>query len=491
MTNMNENLTSKINLKFRKVLTFLFILSIVLSSNAQNTLKERLEQHEYILASDSLQGRKAGTEFAKMSRDYIVKQWEDIGIEPFFDNSFLQTFNSGKFQNVVGVIRGSDSILNNEYIVVGAHYDHLGVDKNGNVFNGADDNASGVSTLIELARELKHNQPNLKRSVILIAFDAEEEGLIGSTYFTNHPDTPIKNIKLMISVDMVGWYKTSGKVEYAGSGTIKGGTDMILSPQLVPIGLNVKTKKFEKSIFTATDTEPFASKGIPTLAVTTGLKSPYHKPEDDADLIDYDGMSLITENLRNLVEFISSDVNYEASGKIAKKHRQQQRFMFGISANIGSNNHHYTDGALEGKSATSYGAGLTSQINFGFLAIRPEVFYDHICAKYPAGTIATDNLTVPLSLVAKYLQSSSGFDAFIGGYYSYRFDGKQGKEKIDFTNTFYRNEGGLTYGIDLYLGPLKLGFTNRTALTNFTRYPNADNAHIRNRTNYLTLTYFF
>ena len=479
----------KRTLRNKRIFIFLFVFSIIFSANAQ-TLKERLERHEYVLASDSLQGRKAGTEFAKKACDYIVKQWKEIGVEPYFDNSFLQPFNSKKFQNVVGKIRGNDSVLKDEYIVVGAHYDHLGV-INGKIYNGADDNASGVSTLIELARELKRNQSNLKRSVILIAFDAEEVGLLGSTYFTKYPQMPIKNIKLMISIDMVGWYKTSGKVIYEGGGTIKDGEKMILLSKLVPNGLNVEIKKFEESAFTATDTEPFATKGIPTLAVSTGLKSPYHKPEDEAHLIDYDGMALVTEHLGNLVQFISSDVNYESSGRVAKKHRPQQRLMFGLSANIGSSFHHYTDGALEGKNATSYGAGLMSQVNFGYFAIRPEVFYDRICAKFPDGTIATDNLTVPLSLVAQYLQSGAGFDAFIGGYYSYRFDGKQGKEKIDFTNTFYRNEGGLSCGFGVRMGLLKFTFTNRTALTNFTRQPNADNAHIRNRTNYFTLTYIF
>ena len=488
---MNKNLTSKINLKFRKVLTFFFIFSTIFSTNAQTALKERLEQHIYTLASDSLQGRKAGTEYAGMAAEYIVKQWNEIGIEPFFNNSFLQTFNSERFQNVVGIIRGNDSVLKNEYIVVGAHYDHLGVNKDGDIYNGADDNASGVATLIELARELKHNQSDLKRSVIFIAFDAEEEGLFGSTYFTNYPDTPIENIKLMISIDMVGWYKVSGKVEYEGSGTIKDGKSMILSPQLVPAGLNVVVKNFENSIFTATDTESFALKGIPTLAVTTGLKSPYHKPEDDANLIDYDGMVLITAHLENLVKLIANDAHYASSGKVAKKHRGQQRLMFGISASIGSNYHYYTDGPVNGKSATSYNAGLMSQINFGKFAIRPEVYYERIRAKHPAGTISTDNLTVPVSFVLQTVQRGMGADVFIGGYYSYRFDGKQGKEIIDFENTFNRNEGGLTYGFGLYVKPFKIGFTNRTALTNFTQNANADNAHIRNRTSFFTITYLF
>ncbi|MDR2148448.1 MAG: M20/M25/M40 family metallo-hydrolase [Tannerella sp.] len=490
---MKKSTTSKIYFKpvsMGRFLSFLFILSAIFSANGQTTLKERLEKHVYTLASDSMQGRKAGTEYARMASEYIVRQWEEIGIEPYRDYSFLQIFNNGNYRNIVGIIRGNDAVLKNEYIVVGAHYDHLGV-KNGTVYNGADDNASGVAALIELARELKLNQSNLKRSVILIAFDAEEVGLIGSTYFMNHLDIPVENIKLMISVDMVGWYKAKGEVEYEGSGTIKNGKEMILSPQSIPAGLHVVTKNFESSIFTATDTESFATKGIPTLAVTTGQKSPYHKPEDDAELIDYEGLALITGHLKNTVETVSQSTDYAASGKVAKKHRGQQRFTFGLSASIGSNHHYYTDGAVDGKSATSYGVSLVSQVNFGKYAIRPEVSYERIRAKYPAGTVSTDNLTVPLSFVLQTVQRGMGADLFVGGYYSYHFDGKQGKEKIDFENTFNRSEGGLTVGFSLFVKPIKIGFTNRKALTNFTRNANADNAHLRNRTSYFTMTYLF
>ena len=477
--------------KVRQSLILLFTSSLILSVNAQTTLKERLEQHVYTLASDSLQGRKAGSTHARMASEYIVKQWEEIGIEPYGDNnSYLQSFNDNGYQNIIGIIRGNDVVLKNEYIVVGAHYDHLGVE-DGSIYNGADDNASGVATLIELGRELQYNKSQLKRNVILIAFDAEEIGLIGSTYFANHLKIPTENIKLMISVDMVGWYKASGKVSYAGSGTIKGGKKMLTAQQMIPAGLNVSVKKFETSIFTATDTQPFAEKEISTLAVSTGMKSPYHKPEDEAHLIDYDGIALITEHLKNVVETVSISTDYKPSGIVARKHRQQQRFTFGVSANLGSNHHHYTDGAVIGKNTASFGVGLMSQLNFGNYAIRPEVYYDRIRAKYPAGTIATDNITIPVSFVLQTYRYGAGIDLFLGGYYSYRLGGKQGNEKIDLENTFNRQEGGFTYGFGIYISPFKISFTGRNALTNLTKSVNDDKAHLRNRASYCTLTYLF
>ena len=473
-------------------ITFLFITSIILSANAQTSLKERLEQHIYTLASDSLQGRKAGTVYAQKAAQYIVKQWEEIGIEPYLSSSFLQPFNNNFFQNVVGIVRGNDPVLKNEYIVVGAHYDHLGV-KNEKIYNGADDNASGVATLIELGRELKRIQSNLKRSVLLVAFDAEEVGLFGSTYFLNSLEAQAENIRLMISIDMVGWYQASNEVKYVGSGTIKGGKDIIENTQLIPEGLHVVSKKYETSIFTATDTQPYAVKGIPTLAVTTGLKSPYHKPQDEAHLIDFEGMALITEHLKNVVEAVSRDIEFESSGKVAKKHRSQSPVEFALSINTGSNHHYYTKGSVDGKSANSFGVGLVSQVNFGLFALRPEVYYDHVRAKYPAGNIATNNLTVPVSLVLQYIRDdfNTSVDVFLGGYYSHRFGGNMGKEKINFENTFNRREGGMTYGIGLFVRPFKIGYTWRRALTNFTKSPNDDNAYIQNRTNYFTISYIF
>jgi hypothetical protein len=460
---------------------------------AQTSLKERLEKHVYILAGDSFKGRQAGSVYGRQAAEYIVNQWKEAGVAPYNAGSYFQDF-SGKYRNLIGIIEGSDSSLKNEYIVVGAHYDHLGFKVDGDtiIYNGADDNASGVAALIELGRELSENRSLLRRSVILIAFDAEEIGLFGSRHFVNEPLVPLEKIKLMFSVDMVGWLKAGGKVEYMGTGSIRNGDGLILDAGLIPDGLHVTTKDFENSIFTATDTEPFAKKGIPTLAVTTGLKSPYHKPEDDAHLIDYDGLALITGHLKNIVLRVSQDRDFNSSGKLAKKHRSSRKmFSVGLSANIGSNCHYYSRGALNGKNATSWGAGLTSQINRGIWAIRPEIYYDRIQANHPDGKIQTDNLTLPLSLVLQTPPAPFGADVFLGGYYSYLFGGKQGKENIDFNRDFYRNEGGLTCGFGAYMGSIKFSYTARIALSHVRRNKNADNAHLYNRTSYFTLTYLF
>lgn len=476
----------------KKILLIFISILFAFSTVAQSPLKERLTKHVYTLASDSLQGRKAGSTQAEKAADYIINEWTKDTTHVYPDTVFSYTFGKDNiYRNIVNIIHGTDESLRYEYIVVGAHYDHLGV-QNDKIYNGADDNASGVAALIELGKELKRNQSQLKRSVILVAFDAEEIGLIGSTHFINNTSAADKNIKLMFSVDMIGWYKASGKVVYYGAGTIKNGIDLIKNGKVVPNGLNVVTKKYEGNPFVATDTAPFAKNKIPTYAVTTGMKSPYHKPEDDAELIDYEGLTLITEHLTNLVKYAANKPELEPTGRLANKHVDVQLFNIGVVGNIGSNSHHYTDGPLNGKNTSSYGIGLTTQFNFkSKFGIRPEVHFEQVRAKHPEGLIKTDNLTIPVSLVFQAISGGTGVDFSLGGYYTYRFDGTQGENKIDFVNKYNREEFGINYGFGVWMRPFKIGFTSRRALTNFTKYPNADNAHIRNRANYFTIGLVF
>jgi len=482
---MNKKAKTLSVCKCRQIFIYLLIFSAIPIAYAQTTLNERLEQHVYTLASDSMQGRKAGTEHARMAAGYITNQWKEIGIEPFFDNAYLQPFGNNWFQNVVGIIHGNDPVLKNEYIIIGAHYDHIGTNIFGRIRNGADDNASGVAALIELGRELKQNQSNLKRSVILIAFDAEEIGLIGSTYFINHwetsiTDNKIENIKLMISIDMVGWYEASGKINYIGSGTIKNGNEIILNSPAIPAALNVAAKNFETNILVGTDTHAFAFKRIPTLNVTTGLKSPYHTSRDEAHLIDFNGMALIVEHLKNFIETISQEIDFEPSGRIAKKHKPRRCVDIGVSAHFGMTNNSYTaDNNDKNVYGFFLGAGFSPQINLGIFAIRPELHYDYIRVQYPFGTINENNLTVPLNLV---LQTPdhwfTGADIFFGGYYSYCLNDKQG------------GEAGLTFGLGSYLKPFKIGFTCRIPLTDFRQSANINDAHIK-KSMFYSIVYTF
>ena len=171
----------KINFKIGSLCVAL-LLMLGVQVKAQDC-QSNLKKHVYFMASDSLRGRKAGTSEGRQVSAYIAQQYAEAGLKPFFED-WYQDFSIAGSQNadcrnVVGWIEGNDPQLKNQYIVVGAHYDHLGV-KNGQIYNGADDNASGSATVIEMARWLSQHRSELKYSVIFCAFDAEEVGLLGS-----------------------------------------------------------------------------------------------------------------------------------------------------------------------------------------------------------------------------------------------------------------------------------------------------------------------
>lgn len=263
----------------------------------------------------------------------------------------------------------------------------------------------------------------------------------------------------------------------------------------MPQGLQVKVKPFETSKLTATDTEPFAQAGIPTLSVTTGAKSPYHKPGDDAHLIDYNSMVLITQHLTNVLIYISRSETFQSSGKIAAKHdleRAKAKIRLGVAVNIGSNYHYYTAGALNGKEGGFYSVGMWSQFNMGFVALRPEMYYERVGAKHPNGTMWTNAITLPLNVVLLRAESDIlGADIYLGGYYSYKFSGSLGNSDMDFNNDFYRNEGGLSFGFGVRASKIKLTLTYRMGLSNLNRQPFTDNANLRNRSTLIGISYIF
>jgi hypothetical protein len=459
---------------------------------SQESLQGKLKEHVYTLASDSLKGRQAGSSAGRQAAEYIIKQWKEIGIPPINGNEYLFPFRD-KYNNIVGFIEGSDEALKNEYVVIGAHYDHLGVKTRAGetvIYNGADDNASGVAAVTELGRILKGMQPKLKRSVIIVAFDAEEIGLFGSTEFARNPPVPLESIKIMMSIDMVGWHKASGYVKYTGAATLKNGKAIILKKTEIPAGLNVKTQSTERSVLTATDTEGFAKRGVPTLAVTTGLKSPYHKPTDDAELIDYDGLEKITEHLAGLTLTLSQEETLQPSGKFAFKHKEP-KVSFGITAMNGYNHHYYTEGALDGKVDDAWGLSFSANVNFGALALRPELEYNYLRAKHPAGMVETYGATVPVNLVLQTVPNTARLSMFIGPYYSYKFAGTQAGAALDFKNTYNRNEVGINMGFGLRVTQIRITIVQRMGLTDFSRVKNADGANVQNRTSWFTIGYEF
>jgi hypothetical protein len=208
-----------------------------------------------------------------------------------------------KVANVIGYIESSNPNLRHEYIIIGAHYDHLGWGGQGSlvpdtiaIHNGADDNGSGTVGLLELAEYFSHNRKKLNRSLVFIAFTAEEQGTIGSGYYVKNPVFPLENTLAMINMDMIGRMKDD-KLTIYGVGTSPVWNGLV-------DGLNSKFKfnlNLIKDGYGPSDHAQFYSKGIPVLHFFTGIHSDYHKPSDDYDKINYQGQRRILEFISQLI----------------------------------------------------------------------------------------------------------------------------------------------------------------------------------------------
>ena len=173
---------------------------------AQDFSLEQTLQHLQTLSSDEYQGRGNGTEGGKMARVYLVKEFEQTGLEKFGENyvhsfQFFHRIKKEKREghNIIGWIRGKKNL--DKFLVVSAHYDHMGIQED-SIYNGADDNASGAAALLAIANHFKLNQPD--HSIIIVAFDAEELGLQGARHFVDEPPVPLEDILLNINLDMIG-----------------------------------------------------------------------------------------------------------------------------------------------------------------------------------------------------------------------------------------------------------------------------------------------
>lgn len=197
--------------------------------------------------------------------------------------------------NVIGFLKGSDPVLNEEIIVIGAHYDHLGFGgpQSGSrmpdtiaVHNGADDNASGVAAIIEIMEKLAAHQKELKRSVLVIAFSAEEMGLLGSKYFVNHPAFDVKQLKAMINLDMVGRMKEDNGILMAGVGTSLEAEAILQELESVDTTLHFG---YSPDGYGPSDHAAFYAENVPVFFVSTGAHDEYHTPFDDTEKINIVG----------------------------------------------------------------------------------------------------------------------------------------------------------------------------------------------------------
>ncbi len=207
--------------------------------------------------------------------------------------------------NVGGLLRGNDPNLSNEYLVIGAHFDHLGWGGSNSLYqgepqihNGADDNASGTAGLLELSEKLSSIKNNLKRSVLFFAFSGEEIGLLGSNYLVNNFPVPIENVVSMFNMDMIGRLKENSLIVY-GTGTSSNWKNILSEKNKYQLNLTFNDEGFGPS-----DHSSFYGKKIPVLFFFTGTHSDYHRPSDDFDKINSEGQERILKFITDVSDVV-------------------------------------------------------------------------------------------------------------------------------------------------------------------------------------------
>ena len=293
----------------------LLIGSALLQLNAQNV--SQIQKDVEFLSSDDLQGRETASPGAAMAAAYIMSRYQDLGLKAANNGSFFQEFTyrprlnphstkadttkeGGIARNVLGMIdNGAD-----QTIIIGAHYDHLGhgdegslhAAKDGQIHNGADDNASGVALLLLLAEELQEDE--FKNSNFLfIAFSGEEKGLLGSNYFAKNPLIDLNKVNYMFNFDMVGRFQSDKGLAVNGVGTATEWKALLEKANEEDLKLILSESGIGPSDHTS-----FYLQDLPVLHFFTGQHEDYHKPSDDADKINYEGIDQIGELIDDLVE---------------------------------------------------------------------------------------------------------------------------------------------------------------------------------------------
>lgn len=262
-------------------------LSAALDTIQQDDIKRHIE----VLADDSFEGRAAGSRGGRAAGNYLQELFAKYGLKPAGDRgTYFQMFDGG-YRNILGILPGADGPDQGDLIVVGAHYDHVGYGNKTNSFgpfgyvhNGADDNASGTSALLEVVQALSEIKAKPKRSILFVLWDGEEKGLLGSKHWVEHPSVAWDRVRLYINLDMVGRLRPQG-VEVYGTRTQLGlRQEIARANSASDLKLDFRWEMTDNS-----DHYTFYLRSIPTLMFHTGLHGEYHRPQDDVDLINFSG----------------------------------------------------------------------------------------------------------------------------------------------------------------------------------------------------------
>ena len=296
------------------LLSALLVLPCAVRAQSIDSVEINLKRNVAYLTDSARLGRKAGSAQELDVARYLHNQLEKAGVfmlSPEDGEDFYLTVQGDTIhsRNVIGVVEGYDPKLKNEYVVIGAHYDHLGTSylkRDGEdqlqIFFGADDNASGVATLVEVAKQVAAQHYVFRRSVIFALFGAEELGMVGSWYFLNRSFGEVENIVAMINLDMVGRsgrdnrlqvYTADANIELMGIINTLSGRALSIAPQYTPTD------------YFPSDHRLFYEKGIPVALFTSGVHRDYHTVRDTPDKLDYKQMESLVEYVFAMAQVLS------------------------------------------------------------------------------------------------------------------------------------------------------------------------------------------
>lgn len=329
-----------------RAILFVFVFSLIISCSQSKFEPIEMEADVAILAADDMMGRETGTEGERKAADYIAKRFQDMNLKPLGTDGYFQDFSFKPSTNPHEQAALSDTLDNGmlqgrnvvamldkagaHTVVIGAHYDHLGMGGAGSLYrgeeaaihNGADDNASGVALMLNLAQRLLVQQTN--NNYIFIAFSGEEMGLLGSGYWAKNPTIDASKLNFMINMDMVGRLNEEKALAVHGIGT----SPLFKQTVFANNEAGFRIAEHESGVGPSDHTS-FYLIDVPVLHFFTGQHDDYHKPSDDADKVNTEGMKLISDYL------ISILMDLDDEGKLAFKKTKDEseevpRFKVGL-----------------------------------------------------------------------------------------------------------------------------------------------------------------
>jgi hypothetical protein len=291
---------------------------MIYSCQAQQFDTKNIRNHIKTLADDGLEGRATGSKGERIASDYIIAAFKKNSLIPKGDNAgFTQKFpfkhgvhGEGITDTAINVVGYLDNQAATT-IIIGAHYDHLGNDGQNSsldpnpkqkIHNGADDNASGVAGVLELARYFSTNKKREKNNFLFITFSGEELGLLGSKYFADNSPVDLNSVNFMINMDMIGRLDPQTKTVVV-HGT---GTSPVWQPLLTKLESAELKIKMDSSGVGPSDHTSFYLKNLPVLHFFTGAHSDYHKPTDDWDKINVEGEANVLRLIADIIENLDS-----------------------------------------------------------------------------------------------------------------------------------------------------------------------------------------